>query len=78
MTIIEVKPSKKFKGAWVAFEALGVEPSFQTADPRAAAIEYAKGRFGGSAGEIRVYDEAGEKITETIAIDGRGQYAAAR
>ena len=32
------------------------------------------GRFGGSAGEIHVYDETGEAIAEKIAIDGGGQY----
>ena len=32
MKIIEVRPCKKFKGAWVAFEALGVEPAFAEPD----------------------------------------------
>jgi hypothetical protein len=27
MTTIEVRPSKKFNEAWIAFEALGVEPA---------------------------------------------------
>ena len=52
MTIIEVRPSKKFKGAWVSFEAPGVEPAFAAPDAKRKAIDYACGRFGGSAGEV--------------------------
>ena len=74
MKVVEVRPSKKFKDAWVAFEAPGVVPTFKTGDPKADAIDYAKGRFGGSAGEIHVYDDAGTAIVEKIPIDGRGQY----
>jgi len=40
MTIIEVRPSKKFQGGWGVFEMPGVEPAFATADPKAAAIEW--------------------------------------
>ena len=34
MTIIEVLPSEKFKGAWVAFEAPGVKPAFAAPDAK--------------------------------------------
>ena len=74
MKIIEIRPAKKFKGAWVAFEAPAVQPAFKTVDPKSDAIDYAKSRFGGSSGEIHVYDEAGENIVEKIPIDGRKQY----
>jgi hypothetical protein len=42
------------------------------------AIDYACGRFGGSAGEVHIYDESGETIERSIVIDGRGQYSQAR
>ena len=51
-------------------------PAFKTGDPKADAIDYAKGRFGGSAGEIHVYDDAGTAIVEKIQIDGRVLYNA--
>jgi hypothetical protein len=47
MTTIEVRPSRKFKGAWVSFEALGVEPAIAAPDEKRKAIDYACGRFGG-------------------------------
>ena len=52
-------------------EASGVEPAF--ADMESALI-YAKGRFGGASGEIRIYDSAGETVVETIMVDGGAQY----
>jgi hypothetical protein len=73
MTIIEVRPSNKFRSAWVAFEVLGVEPAFAAPDAKRKAIDYACGRFGGSAGEVHVYDESGKTIECSIVIDGRGQ-----
>lgn len=72
--IIEVRPSKKFKGAWEAFEAPGVEPAFATNSPKADAISFAKNRFGGRAGEVHVYGDDGATIERSIVIDGRGQY----
>ena len=57
MKIIEVRPSKKFKSAWVAFEAPGVEPAFAAPDAKRKAIDYACGRFGGSAGEVHIYGD---------------------
>ncbi len=33
-------------------------------------IDYARGRFGGSRGEIHVYDNAGENIVEKFRVDG--------
>jgi hypothetical protein len=74
MRIIEIRRSKKFKGAWVAFEAASVQPTFRTGASKIDAIDYARGRFGGSSGEIHVYDEAGENIAEKIPIDGGMQY----
>jgi hypothetical protein len=74
MKIIEVRPSKKFKGAWEAFESPGVEPAFALPDAKAKALSYTRQRFGGCAGEIHVYDETGENIVEKISIDGGNQY----
>jgi hypothetical protein len=72
--VIEVRPSKKFKGAWVSFEASGVEPAFAAPDAKQKAINYACRRFGGGAGEVRVFDTNGSTIERSIVIDGRGQY----
>lgn len=74
MRIIEVRPSKKFRDAWAAVEALGVEPAFATNPPKADAINYARGRFGGASGEIHVYDEAGKDIVAKITMDDRIKY----
>ena len=71
MRIIEIRPSKKFRNHWEAFEGEGVQPNFPT---KQHAIDYASNRFGGSCGEIHVYDESGLTIAEKISIDGRGQY----
>jgi hypothetical protein len=71
--IIEIRPCKIFNDSWVAFEAPGVEPGFGTADSRDDAIKYAKRRFGGSAGEIHVYDEEDKIIAFKIKIDGGRQ-----
>jgi len=78
MKIIEVRPSKRFGGAWVAFEAPGVEPTFPGPNGKQDAISYASQRFGGSTGELHVYDDAGTAVVEKIPIDGRGQYGQAR
>jgi hypothetical protein len=74
MRVINIRPSKKFKNAWEAFEAPGVEPAFATSTPKADAIGYARGRFGGASGEIHVYDEHGETIVEKIPMDDRIKY----
>ena len=71
---IEVRPCKKFKGAWVAFEAPGVEPAFATPDAKPKAIDYACQRFGSGAGEVHVYGDDASTIERRIVIDGRGQY----
>jgi len=47
MKIIEVRPSKKFKGAWESVEAPGVEPAFAQPDAKAKALSYTRHRFGG-------------------------------
>jgi hypothetical protein len=72
--IIEVRPSKKFKGAWEPVEAPGVEPAFAQPGAKENAVSYSRRRFGGSAGEIHVYDETGENIVQKILIDGGNQY----
>ena len=72
--IIEVRPCKKFKGAWVAFEASGVEPAFATPDAKRKAIGYPRNRFGGRAGEVHVFGDDDATIEHSIVIDGRGQY----
>ena len=74
MKVIEVRPCEKFKGAWVAFEAPGVEPAFPDPNGKQDAIDYARGRFGGSRGEIHVYCDDASTIERSIVIDGRGQY----
>jgi hypothetical protein len=72
--IIEVEPCKKFKDAWVSFEALGAEPAFAAPEAKSKEIDYACGRFGGSAREVHVYDGSGEVVERKIAVEGRGQY----
>jgi hypothetical protein len=72
--IIEVRPCKKFKGAWVAFEAPGVEPAFPDPNGKQDAIDYARGRFRRSRGEIHVYRDDATTIEGTIVMDGRSQY----
>ena len=71
MRIIEVRPTKKLGGGWISFEAPGAEPVFED---KASALSYAKRRFGGAAGEIHIYDDAGENIILRIPIDGGIQY----
>jgi hypothetical protein len=73
MTTIEVRPSKKFKGAWVAFEAPGVEPAFPDPNGKQDAIDYARGRFAMSRGEVHVYCDDGSTVERSTIIDGRGQ-----
>ena len=74
MKIIEVRPSKKFKGAWEAFESPGVEPAFAQPNAKENALSYTRRRFVGSAGKIHLFDETGENIVEKILIDGGIQY----
>jgi len=74
MRIIEVRASKTFKGSWAAFEAPGVEPAFAEPEAKRKAIDYACQRFGGSAGEVRVYGDDASTIERSIIVDGRGQY----
>ena len=71
MTTIEVRPSKKFGGAWAAVEAPGVQPAFVGSRAREYALSYARGRFGGRSGAIHLYDPTGAVIEETIQIDRR-------
>ena len=52
--------------------------SSQTFAGKQDAPDYAKTRFGGSAGEIHVYDDAGENIVEKIPMDDRIKYPQAQ
>ena len=74
MNPIEIRPSRKFEGAWVAFGTPGVEPAFPGPTGKQNAIDYARDRFGGSRGEIHVYDDDATTIERSVVIDGRGQY----
>ena len=74
MKIIKVCPCNRFKEAWNAFEAPGIEPSFAEPDARRKAIDCASQRFGGSNGEAHIYDGDGKTIERKIVIDGRGLY----
>jgi outer membrane receptor for ferrienterochelin and colicin len=78
MKVIEVRPSKRFTGAWVSFEAPGVGPAFAAPEAKQKAIDYACGRFGGCTGEVHIYGDDAATIERKIAIDGRGQYHQAR
>jgi hypothetical protein len=76
MKIIDIKPTKKFGGAWCAEEAPGVEPAFPGPSGKQQAIDYARNcRFGcTSGGEIHVYDEKGEMVVEVIKVERQDQY----
>ncbi len=75
MKIIEIRPTKKFGGAWCAVEAPGVSPCYPGLTGKQFAIDYARDcRFGGTSGEIRVYDETGEIIVEVIKIEGHRSF----
>ena len=54
MRPVEIRPTRKFGGGWIAFEGPGVEPVFAGPDGKRDAINYARGRFGGGSGEIPV------------------------
>ena len=73
MRIVEIRPSKRLRG-WSAFEAPGVAPTFPGLNGKQNAIDYARGRFGGSRGEIHVYDHTGETVVERIPVDGGSNY----
>jgi hypothetical protein len=71
MKIIEIRPSKRFRYHWEAYEGEGVQPTFAG---KQDALDYAAGRFGGGAGEVHVFSDDTLTIERSIAIDGRGQY----
>jgi hypothetical protein len=72
MKIIEIKPTKKFGGAWCAYEAPGVSPCYPGPCGKQQAIDYARNcRFGGTSGEIRVFDETSENVVEVITVQGQ-------
>ena len=58
-----------FKGAWLAFEAPGVELAFPDPNGKQDAIDYAGAALAGV-----VYCDDGSTIERSIIIDGRGQY----
>ena len=71
MKIIEIKPTKKFGGSRSAEEAPGVSPCYPGPTGKQSAIDYARNcRFGGSSGEIHVYNETGENVVEVIPVQG--------
>ena len=74
MRPVEIRPTKKFGGGWVAFEVPGVEPVFAGPNGRRDAINYAKGRFGGGSGEIPVsiIPRVGEPEIEASVAARRG------
>jgi hypothetical protein len=62
---------KEVGGAWSAYEAPGVSPCYPGPTGKQFAIDYARNsRFGGTSGEIRVYDETGENLIEVITVQG--------
>jgi hypothetical protein len=69
--IIEIRPSKKLRNYWEAFEGEGVQPAFPT---KQHAVDYASNRFGGSSGEIQIYDDSSENMVKKIAIEDRIKY----
>ncbi len=48
------------------------------AEAKEKALSYARERFGGRAGEVHVYDDAGSVIEQTIPIDGRERRCSAQ
>ena len=50
----------------------------QGQDGKQNTIDYARGRFGGSRGEIYVYDGSGEKVVEKILVDGGSRFGQLR
>ena len=70
MKIIEIRPSKKFRYHWEANEGEGVQPTFAG---KKDAVDYATGRFGGSAGEIHIYSQDGSTVEEKISADDKTQ-----
>jgi hypothetical protein len=77
MKIIEIKPTKKFGDAWCAYEAPGVSPCFPGPTGNQYALDYARNcGFGGTSGEIHVYDETGENVVEIIPVQGARAFGA--
>jgi hypothetical protein len=73
MKIIKIVPTKRCGRAWCAEEAPCVSPCYTEPNGKQSAIDYArKCRFGRASGGIHVYDDAGEKVVETIPVKGRG------
>jgi len=68
MKIIQIRPSKRFSGAWTSFEAPRVEPAFSGRSAKSDAIDYACQRFGGGAGEVRVYEESGNIVERKVLV----------
>jgi hypothetical protein len=69
MKIIEIKPTKKFGGSRCAYEAPGVSPCYPGPSGKQQAIDYACNcRFGGTSGEIRVYDNTRIAVGQSLTV----------
>ena len=68
MRVIKVCPVAWFRGAWKTFQGTGVDPIFPWPNGKQKAIDYARGLFGETRGEIHVYDDDGTRVIETIQI----------
>lgn len=71
MKIIEIRPSKRFRYHWEAYEGEGVQPTFAG---KQDALDYARGRFGGGGGDIHVYSQDGSTVEGKIIVDDRIKY----
>ena len=65
-TIIEVRPHR---GGWTAKEAEGVAPYFIGDNGKRTALIYAQHRVRFRRGEVRIYDDAGIDVVETLPFD---------
>jgi hypothetical protein len=66
MKVIEIRPSKRFRYHWEAYEGDGVQPTFAG---KRDAVDYATARLGGGGGEIHVYSEDGSAVEDKIIVD---------
>jgi len=69
MHVIKVCPVVWFRGAWKTSQGTWIGPIFPWPNGKQKAIDYARGLFGDTKGEIQVYDEDGATVIETIQID---------
>jgi hypothetical protein len=75
MKIIEIKPREEIRRCLRRGSA-GRCHAFR-ARPANSMLDYARNcRFGGTSGEIRVYDEAGENVIDVIPVQGQRAFGA--